>query len=93
MALPLFADLAAATALSAKQWRRLPYDCPALGAVLPTVLARSSAEAARLVAHLPVEVRQGLHTGCLCLVRAQHVLGVELPAALVGRVLALAAGP
>ena len=93
VAQPLFVDLAACKALSARQWWRLPYRCPALGAALPAVLVRCTVEAARLVAHLPDKVRQGLHTAALCLVRAQRVLGVELPAALVGQVLALAAGP
>ena len=40
MALPLFADLAACTALAPEQWQRMPAPCPGLGAALPAVLAR-----------------------------------------------------
>ena len=93
VALPLFADLAACTALSPEQWQRMPAPCPALGAALPAVLARSAAEAALLVARLPDEARQRLRTGALCLGRVQRERRIELPAALVGQVLALVAGP
>ena len=93
LALPLIADLAACTALSPAQWQRVPAPCPGLGAALPAVLARSMTEAALLVGRLPVEVRERLRTGALCLGWAQRVLGVELERALVGQVLALAAGP
>ena len=89
----LYGALAACTALSPGQWERVPVSCPSLGAALPTVLARSSAEGALLVGRLPAEARQRLRTGALCLVRAQREHGIELPAALVGQVLALAAGP
>ena len=91
--LPLFADLAACRALSPAQWRRVPGPCPGLGAALPAVLARSVTEAALLVGRLPAEVRARLRTGALCLGRAQRERRTELPAALVGQVLALAAGP
>ena len=91
--LPLFADLAACTALSHEQWQRVPAPCPALGTALPAVLARSAAEAALLVGRLPAEARQRLRTGALCLVRAQRERRTALPAVLVGQVLALAAGP
>ena len=93
VALPLFADLAACTALSPAQWERVPAPCPALGAALPAVLARSVAEAALLVVRLPAEARQRLRAGAMSLGRAQRVHDAELPAALVGLVLALAAGP
>ena len=92
-ALPLFADLAACTALSPGQWQRVPGPCPALAAALPAVLARSAAEAALLVGRLPAEVRQRLRTGALCLARAQRKHHAELPAVLLGQVLALAAEP
>ena len=91
--LSLFADLAACTALSTEQWQRVPAPCPALGAALPTVLARSATEAALLVCHLPAEARQRLRTAALCLGRAQREHDLEVPAALVGQVLALAARP
>ena len=91
VALPLFADLAACTALTPGQWQHIPSPCPALGGALPAVLARSVAEAALLVGRLPAEVRQRLRTVGLCLVRAQRVHKIELPPALVGQVLALAA--
>ena len=99
VALPLFADLVACTALSPEQWQRMPpavllqYFCPGLAAALPAVLARSVLEAALLMEFLPFETCRRLRIGALCLGRAQRVLGVELPAALVGQVLALAAGP
>ena len=92
VALPLFANLAASTALSPAQWRRVPPCSPGLGAALPAVLARSEAEAALLVGRLPAETRQRLRIGALCLGRAQREHQIELPAALVGQVLALAAG-
>ena len=57
------------------------------------MLARSEAEAALLLSRLPAEVRERLRTSALCLVRAQREHDIELPAALVGQVLALAAGP
>ena len=91
VALALFADLAACTALSPAQWWRVPRPCSALGAALPAVLARSVAEAALLVGRLPAEVRQRLRTGALCLGRAQRECRFEVPSALVGQVLALAA--
>ena len=93
VALALYGDLAACTALSPAQWQRVPAPCPALGAALPVVLARSAAEAALLVGHLPAEVRQRLRTGALCLARAQRECLVELPAVLTGQMLALAVGP
>ena len=92
VALPLFADLAASKALSPAQWQRVPAPCPALGAALPAVLARSQAEAALLVGRLPAEACQRLRAGALCQGQAQREHGIELPVALVGRVLALAAG-
>ena len=93
VALPLFVDLAARTALSPEQWKYVPAACPRLGAALPAVLARSAVEAALLVGRMSSEERQRLRTGALCLGRAQRVLGVELPVVLVSEVLALAAGP
>ena len=93
VALPLYADLAACAALSPGQWQRMPSRCSALAAALPAVLARSAAEAALLVRRLPAEVRQRLCVAALCLGRAQKELQIDLPAALVGQVLALAAGP
>ena len=93
VALPLFADLAACKALSPGQWQHVPAPCAHLGTALPAVLARSAAEAGLLVARLPAETRQRLRTGALCLGRAQREHRVELPAALVGQVLALAAEP
>ena len=92
LAPPLFPILAASQALSPGQWERV-WDGSHLGAALPAVLARSEAEAGLLVRRLPAEERQRLRTAALCLERAQRRLGVELPGAVVGRVLALAAGP
>ena len=93
VALPLFAVLAACAALSPAQWQRLPAPCPGLASILPTVLARSTAEAALLVGRLPAKVRQRLRAGALCLGRAQRERRAELPGAIVGQVLALAAWP
>ena len=91
--LHLFVDLAACVELSPAQWQRVPAPCPDLGAALPAVLARSEAEAALPVGCLPAKMRRRLRAGALCLGRAQRVRHMELPAALVGQVLALAAGP
>ena len=92
-ALPLFSDLVGSHALSPDQWQHVPTPCPGLGAALPTVLRRSEAEARLLVGHLAGEEQERLRTAALSLARVQRQAGVELPAGLVGRVLALAATP
>ena len=76
---PLCADLAAHQPLGADEWQRLPVPCPGLECALPAVLARSDAEAALLVAHLPPVEQACLREAALCLARAQRVHDVELP--------------
>ena len=89
---PLYADLAAHLPLTPRQWQRVPVPCPALAKALPAVLARSQAEAALLVSHLPATDTERLRVAALSLHRLQHHLQLEaaVPAALVGRILALA---
>lgn len=86
---PLYACLVARLALSSDDWRRVPFPCPGLAAALPAVLARSEAEAAQLVQHLPVADRARLRAAALCLHRSERVHGLQLPAELSGRILAL----
>ena len=71
--LSLVADgVAAHTPLSDAEWAQVPTPCPGLGAALPIVLARSAAQAAHLVTHLPAEGARCLRTAALCLARAQR---------------------
>ena len=89
LALPLYEDLVAHWPLSEEHWRQVPSPCPGLGPVLPAVLARSEAEAAHLVDHLPAADKQRLRTFALSLSRRQQQLRVYLPASLVHTILAL----
>eukprot|EP00887_Chlorella_sp_A99_P001679 scaffold8.g1679.t1 len=84
------ADLAARRALSPADWAALPTPCPGLARALPAILARSPAEAAQLVAHLPAAARGRLHALLLSLARVQRQLRLELPEAVVRRILAAA---
>ena len=86
---PLYVALAAHLPLTPQQWQRLPTPCAGLGSTLPAVLARSEAEAALLVAHLPPVDAERLRTAALSLHRLQRRLQLDVPAHLVGRVLAL----
>ena len=88
-ALQLYQRIASRHRLSAAHWQLVPSPCPGLGTVLPAVLARSQAEAALLVARLPAADRARLRTFALCLNRLQRQLGVALPGAVAGRILAL----
>lgn len=91
VALPLYPDLVAHCRLG-KHWQRVPAPCPGLGALLPALVARGDeAEAAQAAQRLPEVARQRLRAGALCLARWQRLLGISLPSALSGRVLALAA--
>lgn len=87
----LYPALAARQRLTAAEWARLPEPCPGIGAALPAVLQRSPAEAALLCRHLPRSVRQRLRCAAQCLARAHAQAGVQLPAPIVGHVLALSA--
>lgn len=93
VAYPLYPTLAANRPLIPTQWERIPRPFPGLGAALPTVLARPSAEPALLVARLAEGERQRLRGAALCLARSQREAGVELPGPLLGRILALALAP
>ena len=86
---PIYADVAARTPLTPAQWVRVPAPCAGLGAALPAVLARSTAEARLLVAHLPAEEQRRLRTGALALARRQRSLHLALPTPLAERILAL----
>ncbi len=86
----LYAALVIKQPLSPADWQQVPSPCGALSAALPTVLRRSQAEAALLVAHLPPAAQQRLRTAVLCLARAQRSLPAALPAPLVNDWLALA---
>ena len=88
-ALPFYTDLVLHHPLDAAQWQQVPSPCPGLGRALPTVLQRSQAEAARLVAHLPAADRAHLQAFALALQRRQRRLGVPLPAELANRILSL----
>eukprot|EP00887_Chlorella_sp_A99_P000639 scaffold5.g639.t1 len=86
----LLADLAASRALLPADWAALPSPCPGLSRALPSVLARSTAEAAQLVTHLPDVAHGHLRTLALSLARMQRRLGLELPEGVVRRILAAA---
>eukprot|EP00887_Chlorella_sp_A99_P002399 scaffold10.g2399.t1 len=88
--LALIAHVAACRTLSPADWAAIPAPCPGLARALPAVLARSTAEAAELVAHLPADHRSRLHTLALSLARMQRRLGLELPAHIVRRILLVA---
>lgn len=87
VALPLFPDVAARYVLSPADWCLVPPPCPGLAASLPTVLQRSTAEAALLVAHLPAAERCRLQTAALCLHRAEAMAGFTLQQPLLWRIL------
>ena len=74
------------TSLSPYPWTGCPWTA------LPAALACPVAEAALLRAGLPAEARQRLRTGALAVGQTQRESRTELPAALVARGLALAAG-
>eukprot|EP00887_Chlorella_sp_A99_P000648 scaffold5.g648.t1 len=83
----LLADLAGSCTLSPANWEALPSPCPGLARALPAVLARSPAEAAQLVAHLPAAACGRLRTLALSLARLQQRLRLELPEGIVRRIL------
>ena len=86
---PLYVDVAACMPLSPAEWQQVPTPCPGLGRALPAVLARSEAEAALLVAHLPPADTERLRVAALSLHRAQRALQLDVPPALLGRMLSL----
>lgn len=90
MPLPLFAIIVASYPLTSADWQLVPFSSPDLAAALPTVLERSAAEAALLVARLPDAERCRLHTAALALHRAQAVAGLALLQPLLWRILATA---
>ena len=87
-ALPFYAELVTAWPLTAAEWQQVPFPCPGLAHALPAVLARSEAEAASLVAHLPAPDCRRLRTAALALHRQQRCLGVALPTDPTRRILA-----
>ena len=105
--LPLYAELVRSRPLDTHQWEELrcmrrydapPWDdtpCvfPGLAAALPAVLARSEAEAGRLLSLLPAEARERLHTAALCLARVERRLEATLPPPVVRRLICAVAEP
>ncbi len=87
-ALPLYSEVAGRYPLTPLDWQLIPSPCPCLAAALPGVLQRSTAEAALLIARLPVAERCRLRAAALSLHRAQADSGVWLPQPLVWRILA-----
>ncbi|KAL4425174.1 hypothetical protein ABPG75_009190 [Micractinium tetrahymenae] len=85
---PLYAALVARQPLTAEQWAQVPSPCAGLGAALPAVLERSTAEAALLVQHLCAEERARLRAAAICLSQGRGL--PALPTPLLLRVLALA---
>ena len=86
---PFFADfITARPPLSEAEWALVPVPCQGLGSALPTALAQSSAQASRLVQHLPDANAERLRTFALCLARAQRRAHVSLPTPVVWRLLA-----
>eukprot|EP00887_Chlorella_sp_A99_P000734 scaffold5.g734.t1 len=86
----LLVDLAASRVLSPANWAALPSPCLGLACALPSVLGRSPAEAAQLVAHLPDAARGRLRTLALSLAHLQRQLELELPEGIVRRILVAA---
>jgi hypothetical protein len=70
------------------QWAQMPNPCLSPARALPTVLARSRAEARLLVQHLAVGQREQLRTFALCLARTQQTEGAPLPPDLTAHLLA-----
>jgi hypothetical protein len=81
--------VAARQPLTSADWARVPTPCAGLGAVLPSVLERSTAEAGLLVRCLSPADQARLRTFALCLERAQQSLPAPLPTPIVWRLLAL----
>ncbi|PRW33315.1 serine threonine- phosphatase 6 regulatory ankyrin repeat subunit B-like [Chlorella sorokiniana] len=87
----LYVQLIEQQPLGEAEWEAVPYGCPGLAGALPAVLARSEAEAGRLVAHLSTGERQRLRVAALCLNRASRR---QLPIELISRILVeVVAGP
>lgn len=86
----LYVPLVARQPLTPAEWKRVPSPCDGLGAALPAVLARSEAEAALLVSHLPAKACERLRTAALCIKRAERRWRVSLPAELLRPLLAAA---
>lgn len=89
---PLYATLAARTALTPAEWSLVPTPCSCLTAALPAVLRRSVDEAWLLVQHLQEDSGRRLRCAAFCLAVAQHRFHVQLPTAIMWDILAQAAG-
>ena len=89
----LVPEFVARRALTAAQWAELPTGLPGLLAALPAVLARSEAEAACLMAHLPEPMRARIQAAMLALARVQHRAHVSVPVAALQHIVSLAAAP
>jgi hypothetical protein len=89
----LMVEFVALRALTAEQWAMLPADLPGLEAALPTVLARSEAEAAILMARLPAEKRAFLRAAMLSLARLQRITQLSIPAPALQHIVSLAVQP
>lgn len=89
----LIPELVAHRALTAAQWAALPAELPGLLGALPAVLARSEAEAARLMAHLPEPMRAHIQAAMLALARVQHRSHVSVPIVALQHIVSLAVAP
>ena len=81
--------LSRASRLAKKTGIFVPPDWPCLGAALPAVLRRSTAETAQLARRLPAADAERLRTTLLCLARVQRQHGLSLPADLLPRLAGL----
>lgn len=89
----LWPEFAARRALTAEQWALLPAELPGLEAALPAVLARSEAEAACLVAHLPTAERERVQAAMLTLARLQGRTQLSIPVPTLQHIVSLAIQP
>ena len=85
--MPLIGRLVAARLpLTEEEWALVPTPCPGLGRALRAALAKSDAQAAKVVRRLEPADAERLRTFALCLARLQRCLEIPLPPA-VARIL------
>lgn len=75
--------------MTAAQRQATPNPRLSLASLVPAVLARSEAEAAVRVAHLPADDKACLRTAALCLHRSEETMELQLPREVVQRILSL----
>ncbi len=84
-------EFVALRSLTAELWALLPDELPGLEAALPAVLARSEAEAACLMVHLPAAERERVRAALLSLARLQGCTQLSIPAHALQHIVSLAA--